>query len=54
MSKKNKEQKTKKQKKKKRQRIYDLLNIETKPKKMIGVSLWPPSSPELKPLDYNI
>ena len=35
---------------KKRQRIYDLLNTETKPKK-IGVSLWPPSSPDLKPYD---
>ena len=32
-------------------RIYDLLNAETKPKKknaeLIGVSLWPPSSPDL-------
>ena len=39
-----------------RQRIYDLLNAETKPKnsKIIGVSGWPPSSADLKPLDYVI
>ena len=39
---------------KKRQRIYDFLNAETKPKipEIIGVSLWPGSSPDLKPLDY--
>ena len=39
------------------QRIYDLLNAETKPKnisEIIDVSLWPPSSPDLKPLDYAI
>ena len=42
---------------KKQQRIYDLLNTEIKPKKfskIIGVSLWPPSSPDLNPLDYAI
>ena len=42
---------------KKRQRIYDLLNAESKPKrisKVIGVSLWPASSPDLTPLDYVI
>ena len=38
-------------KKKKRQRIYDLLNAETE---IIGVSLWPPSSLDVKPLDYDI
>ena len=40
---------------KKRQRIYDLLNAETKPNKIskaIGVSLWSSSSPDLKPFDY--
>ena len=47
----------------KRQRIYDLLNAETKPNQtkkkkkknlseIIGVSLWPKSSPILNPLDY--
>ena len=38
---------------KKRQRIYDLFNTKTKTKKIskiIGVSLWPLSSPD--PLDY--
>ena len=42
---------------KKQQRIYDLLNAETKPRKIskiIGVSLLPPSSPDLNPLDYTI
>ena len=42
---------------KKWQRIYDLLNTETKPKKIseiICVSLWPPSSPDRNPLDYAI
>ena len=42
---------------KKRQRTYDLLNAETKPKKypeIIGVSLWLLSSPDLNPLDYAI
>ena len=43
---------------KKRQKIYDLLNAETKPKRIseiiIGVSLWLPSSPDLNPLDYAI
>ena len=37
---------------KKRQRIYDLLNAKTKPGKvseLIGVNLWSPSSPDLKP-----
>ena len=41
----------------KRQRIYDLLNADTKPKNVfekIRVSLWPPSSPGLKILDYGI
>ena len=41
--------------KKKLQKIYDLLNAETKTKKnskIIGISLWPPSSPNLNPLDY--
>ena len=43
-------------KEKKRQRIYDLLNAENKPKitEIIRVSLWPPSSPDLNPLDYAI
>ena len=43
--------------KKKWQRIYDLLNAESKSKniyEIIGISLWPPSSPDLKPLDYAI
>ena len=38
---------------KKRQRIYDLLNAETKPKNLSEiseVSLWPPSSPDHNPL----
>ena len=41
---------------KKRQRIYYLLNTDTKPKKIIRVSLRPPSSPDLKPhrLNYTI
>ena len=42
---------------KKRERIYDLLHAETKPSKIfeiIGVSLWPPSSPDLNLLDYTI
>ena len=42
---------------KKRQRIYDLLNAETKPPKIfeiLGVSLWPLSSPDLNTLDYAI
>ena len=43
---------------KKRQRIGDLLNAETKPKKkkseIIRVSLLPPSNPDLNPLDYAI
>ena len=41
----------------KQERIYDLFNTETKPKKIskiIGVSLWPPSSPDLNPLAYAI
>ena len=39
------------------QKIYDLLNAETKLKKIseiIGVSLWFSSSPHLNPLDYAI
>ena len=44
---------------KKRQRIYDLLNAKTKPhlqriSEIIGVSLWPPSNPDLNSLDYVI
>ena len=42
---------------KKRQRIYDLLNAKTKPpkiSKIIEVSLWPLSHPDLKPLDYAL
>ena len=43
---------------KKRQRIYYLLNAETntpqKISEIIAVSLWPPSNPDLNPLDYNI
>ena len=42
---------------KKQQRIYDLLNAKSKPKKIsqiIGVSLWPPLSPDHNPLDYAI
>ena len=41
---------------KKQQRIYDLLNTKTKPKKIskiIGFSLWPPSNPDLNPLHYT-
>ena len=41
---------------KKQQRIYDLFNHETKPKKIseiIRVSLWLPSSPDHNPLDYT-
>ena len=40
---------------KKWQKVYDLLNAKTKLKKIskiIGVSLWPPSSPNHNPLDY--
>ena len=38
------------------QRIYDLLNAETKPKnsKIIGVSSWLPSIPDLNPLNYAL
>ena len=42
---------------KKWQRIYDLLNAETKPKnisEIIGISLWPLSCPEVNPFDYSI
>ena len=42
---------------KKQQRIYDLLNAKTEPKNIsviIGVSLWPPLSLDLNPLDYAI
>ena len=43
---------------KKRQKIYDLLNTETKWKKkkfeIIGVSFWPPSSLDLNHLDYVV
>ena len=42
---------------KKQQRIYDLLNAETKTKinfQNNGVSLWPPSSLDLNPVDYAI
>ena len=42
----------------KRQRIYDLLNAEPKPKKknseITGDSLWLSSSPDHNPLDYGI
>ena len=41
----------------KKQRIYDLVNGKTKPKKIskiIRVSLWPSSSAAIKPLDYTI
>ena len=40
----------------KQQTTYDLLNAETRPKnsKITGVSLWPPSSPDLKSLDYAV
>ena len=42
--------------KKKRQKIYDLHNAKTKPKKseIIVFSLCLPSSPDLNPLDYAI
>ena len=42
--------------KKERQRIYDLLNTETKLNisEIIGVALWPPSRSVLNPLDYAI
>ena len=39
------------------QRIYDLLNTQTKPQnisEIIWVSLWPPSSPDHNPDDYTI
>ena len=42
---------------KERQRIYGLLNTKTKPRKIfkiIGISLWPPLSSDLNPLDYAI
>ena len=42
---------------KKQQRIYDLLNVETKSKKIskiIGVFLWPSSSLDLNLIDYVI
>ena len=45
------------EKEKKQQRIYYFLNVQTKPKRIseiIGVSLWPPSSPDLNPLDYSM
>ena len=41
------------EKENKRQRIYDLLNAK-KISEIIVVSLWPPSSPDLNPLDYTI
>ena len=44
-------------KKKKKRQIYDLLTAETKPKifsEITGVSLWPPSRPDLNPLEYAI
>ena len=37
--------------------IYDLLNAETKPKKIseiIGISLWALSNPDHNPLEYTI
>ena len=39
---------------KKQQRIYDLLNAETKRNfsEIPGVSLWPTSSPDINPLNY--
>ena len=43
--------------KKRNHKESDLLNTETKPKiffEIIEVSLWPPSSPDLKLLDYTI
>ena len=42
---------------KKRQRIYEFIKVETKPKgisEIIGVYLWFPSSQNLNPLDYAI
>ena len=42
---------------KKRQKIHYLLYVETNPKRIseiIGVSLWPLLSPNLKPLDYAV
>ena len=42
---------------KKNNQEYELPNAKTKPNKIfeiIGVSLWPPSSPDLNPLDYAI
>ena len=42
---------------KKRQIIYDLLNAESKVKKVseiICVTVWPASSPDLNPLDYDV
>ena len=42
---------------KKQQKISDLLNTKTKPKKfseIIGVSLWPPSTQDHNSLDYTI
>ena len=43
--------------KKRNKKIEYLLNAETKPKQIseiIGVSLWPLSSPDLNPLDYAV
>ena len=44
------------EKEKKRQRIYDLLNAETKQKKsrIIGVSSWTESNPDFKLHDYTM
>ena len=42
---------------KKQHRIYDMLHAATKRKtffEIIRVSLWPPKSPNLNPLDYTI
>ena len=44
---------------KKHQRIYDLLYAKTKANELkkyeiIGVPLWPPSSPDLNCLDYTL
>ena len=42
---------------KKRQKISDFFNAKIQPKKVFeirGVSLWPPSSLDFKPLDYAI
>ena len=38
---------------KKRQRIYDLLYAK-KISEIIGISLWPPSSPNHNPINYTI